>query len=68
MLCKIEKFINFTIMATLTRYTTFKSLKQNSSSRVKKSANTKTLAAAEVEAFLQLLNKKKIKAEKLKSK
>jgi hypothetical protein len=68
MLSKIEKIINFTIMATLTRYTTFKSLKQNSSSRVKKSANTKILAAAEVEAFLQLLNKKKIKAEKLKSK
>ena len=51
-------------MATLTRYTTFKSLKRNPFSRVKKSVNTKTLAIAEVEAFLQLLNKKKIKAKK----
>lgn len=50
----------------LTRYTAFKSLKQNSSSKAKKSVNTKTLAVAEVEAFFQLLNKKKAKTKSLK--
>jgi hypothetical protein len=59
-----QKFLNFTTMATLTRYNTFKSLKQNSSRKVKKIANTKILAVAEVEAFFQLLNKKKAKAKK----
>jgi len=48
-------------MATLTRYNTFKSLKQKSSAKVKKSANSKTLAVVEVKAFFQLLNKKKLK-------
>lgn len=53
-------------MATLTRYNTFKSLKQNSSVKDQKAANHKKMAEAEMEAFLQLLSKTKVK--KLKSK
>jgi hypothetical protein len=48
-------------MATLTRYNTFKSLKQNSFVQVKKAANHKKKIEAEMEAFLKLLSKKKIK-------
>jgi hypothetical protein len=48
-------------MATLTRYNTFKSLKQNSSVKVKKAANYKKMVEAEMEAFLQLLSKTKAK-------
>ncbi len=51
-------------MATLTRYNTFKSLKQNSSAKVKKSATIKKNTEAEVEAFFLLLNKTKTKAKK----
>jgi hypothetical protein len=46
-------------MATLTKYNTFKSLKQNSSVKVKKAAKKKV--EAEMEAFLQLLSKTKAK-------
>lgn len=53
-------------MSMLTRYTTFKNLKQSSSAKAKKSVNTKTLALAEVEAFFQLLNKKKPEIKKTK--
>jgi hypothetical protein len=48
-------------MATLTRYNNFKSLKQNSSVKVKKAVNHKKKIEAEMEAFLQLLSKKKAK-------
>jgi len=48
-------------MATLTRYTTFKSLKQHSSVKVKKAANPKKKVEAEMEAFFLLLSKTKAK-------
>jgi hypothetical protein len=58
-------------MATLTKYNTFKSLKQNSSVKfkeaanssvkVKKAANHEKIEEAEMEAFLQLLSKTKAK-------
>lgn len=48
-------------MATLTRYNTFKSLKNNSSLKVKKAATHKKKVEAEMEAFLQLLSKTKAK-------
>jgi hypothetical protein len=48
-------------MATLTRYNTFKSLKQNSSVKVRKAANHKKKIEAEMEAFLKLLSKTKVK-------
>jgi hypothetical protein len=48
-------------MASLTRHSTFKSLKQNSSVKVKKAANHKKMVEAEMEAFLQLLSKAKAK-------
>ena len=48
-------------MTTLTRYNTFKSLKKNSSVKVKKAANHKKMVEAEMEAFLQLLSKTKAK-------
>ena len=48
-------------MATLTRYNTFKSLKQNSSLKAKKVANHKKIAEAEMEVFLQLVSKTKAK-------
>ena len=48
-------------MATLTRYNTFKSLKQNSSVKDKKVANHKKKLEAEMEAFLQLLSNTKTK-------
>jgi hypothetical protein len=64
MVSKNKKFIIFTNMATLTRYNTFKSLKQSSSSKVKAPVKTKTLAVTEVKAFFQLLNKEKVKAKK----
>ena len=58
-----KKILNFIIMATLTRYYTFKSLKQSSSIKVKKAAKAKTQPLAEIESFLMLLNKKKAKAK-----
>jgi hypothetical protein len=48
-------------MATLTRHTTFKRLKENSSVKVKKVSNNIKKAQAEMEVFLQLLSKIKIK-------
>lgn len=48
-------------MATLTRYNTFKSLKQNSSVKVKKATNYKKKVETEMEVFLQLLSKTKVK-------
>jgi len=51
-------------MATLTRYNTFKSLKQNSSAKVKNASNTHKKVEAEMESFFQLLSKKKAKAKK----
>ena len=54
------------IMAMLTRHNTFKSLKQSSSIRLKKTANQKVQSLVEVETFFMLLNKKKTKAKTLK--
>ena len=54
-------------MATLTRHNIFKSLKQSSSIKVKKAANSKAQSLAEIETFFMLLNKKKTKANPLKS-
>ena len=49
-------------MATLTRYNTFKSLKQNTPIKGKKAAAShQKKVEAEMEAFLQLLSKKKAK-------
>ena len=48
-------------MATLTRYNTFKSLKQPSTVKGKKAANHKKKVEAEMEAFLQLLSNTKAK-------
>ena len=56
-----QKNHNFIIMATLTRYNSFKSLKQSSSVKVKKTAIHVKKVEAEVEAFLQLLSKPKAK-------
>lgn len=46
-------------MATLTKHTSFTSLKKTSSARVKKSAARKKEHVAEMTAFLKLLTKKK---------
>lgn len=48
-------------MATLTKYNSFKSLKQHASVKVKKAANYKKKVEAEMETFLQLLSKTKAK-------
>lgn len=48
-------------MVTLTKYSSFKSLKQNSSVKVKKGANRKKMIEADMKAFLQLLSKTKAK-------
>lgn len=48
-------------MATLTRHNTFKSLKQNTSTKVKKVTNKNKKAGAEMEAFLLLISKIKVK-------
>mgnify|MGYP006890126770 CR=1 FL=1 len=48
-------------MATLTKHTTFKSLKQSSSVKVKKNANPKKNEKVKMEAFLQLLSNTKAK-------
>lgn len=53
-------------MATLTKHTTFKNLKQSSSVKVKKNANNKKKQKTEMEAFLHLLNNSK--AKKLENK
>ena len=47
-------------MTTLTKYSNFKSMKQNST-KVKKAANAKKTADAEMSAFLHLLSKAKAK-------
>jgi len=51
-------------MATLTRYKSFKSLKQGSAKKVKKSAVKKSKVTAEVEAFFQSLKKAKANLNK----
>lgn len=56
-----KKIISFMYMATLTKYNTFKSLKQHSSVNVQKATNHKKMMEAEMEAFLQLLSKTKAK-------
>jgi hypothetical protein len=56
-----EKILSFKYMATLTKYNSFKSLKQNSSVRVQKAESLKNKAEKEMKAFLQLLGKKKVK-------
>jgi hypothetical protein len=48
-------------MTTLTRYNNFKSLKQNSSVKVKKDTIYKKKMEVEMEAFLHLLSKAKAK-------
>jgi hypothetical protein len=55
-----QKILSFTHMATLTRYNTFKSLKQQSSAKIKKAANRPKMVQAEMEAFVQLLSKAKV--------
>ena len=47
-------------MSTLIKYSNFKSMKQNLT-KVKKSANAKKTAEAEMSAFLRLLSKAKEK-------
>ena len=48
-------------MTALIRYSTFKSLKQNSSVKAKKIDNRKKIVEAEMEEFLQLISKTKAK-------
>ena len=48
-------------MATLTKYNSFKNLKEDSSVKVKKAANHKKKVDTEMETFLQLLSKTKAK-------
>jgi hypothetical protein len=48
-------------MATLTKYDTFKSLKQNSTLKTKKVTIQKKMVEAEIKAFLQLLSNTKAK-------
>ena len=55
-----QKNLNFIEMSSLIKYNNFKSMKQDST-RVKKSANAKKTAEAEMSAFLRLLNKTKEK-------
>ena len=55
-----QKNLNFIEMSSLIKYNNFKSMKQDST-RVKKSANAKKTAEAEMSAFLRLLNKAKEK-------
>ena len=45
-------------MATLTRYSTFKSLKRDTATKANKSVAPKTRKVAEVENFISLLRKK----------
>jgi len=56
-----QKNLSFTYMATLTKYNTFKSLKQNSSEKIKKTVNPQKKVEAEIEAFLHMLSKTKTK-------
>ena len=55
-----QKNLNFNRMSTLIKYSNFKSLKQNST-KAKNNANAQKKAAAEMSAFLRLLNKAKEK-------
>ena len=55
-----QKNLNFIEMSSLIKYSNFKSMKQDST-RVKKSANAKKTAEAEMSAFLRLLSKAKEK-------
>ena len=55
-----QKKPNFILMSTLIKYSNFKSMKQNLT-KVKKSANAKKTAEAEMSAFLRLLSKAKEK-------
>ena len=48
-------------MATLTKYKTFKSLKQHSAIKVNKAAIDKEKEVSELEAFLQIIGKTKVK-------
>lgn len=50
-------------MATLTRYTDFKSLKHSTITKAKKVSNANTQQLQEIEIFLTLLNKKKHKSK-----
>jgi hypothetical protein len=49
-------------MASLTKYDSFKSMKQNSTAKVVKTDDAKKIAVAEISTFLQMLSK--AKAEK----
>ena len=51
-------------MATLTKHTTFKRLKNPSSTAAKRTAAQNKMAVTEVTSFLQLLSKKKLKTKK----
>jgi hypothetical protein len=46
-------------MASLTKYDSFKSMKQNSTAKVVKTASAKKNAVAEMSTFLQMLSKPK---------
>jgi hypothetical protein len=48
-------------MTTLTRHSTFRSLKQNTSTKVKKVTTKNKKAEAEMEAFLLLISNIKVK-------
>lgn len=62
-----ESFLSFTCMATLTRYTSFKSLKQHSPAKVKDAGNTPKKLEEEMESFFHLLRKKKAKVKAKKA-
>ena len=48
-------------MASLTKYDSFKCMKQNSTAKVEKTANAKKIAVVEMSTFLQVLSKAKAK-------
>ena len=60
-----QKILNFTMMATLTRYSTLRSLKQSPAAKAKRTANASPLQITEVKTFLLLLQKKNLKKVKI---
>lgn len=64
MTAEIRKLPNFTVMATLARYTTFKGLKESTSGKRQKSTGKIKNGEAGAMAFFKLLIKAKVKAKK----
>jgi hypothetical protein len=58
-----QKNLNFNAMATLRKYSSFKSMKQNSI-KVKQNANAPKKAEAEMLSFVNLIIKAKAEAKK----